>query len=123
MFLHAGIDTKKKSTKELLREARRRDGTDEGTMAAKPGGMMWPGLPAGELTKEMSSAISGVKTVKATDVHQAVVSSRDKVYQDYVAKFQALLLEIEQSMQNQLDTVNRWREKWQQSVVKVRQLY
>jgi hypothetical protein len=85
--------------------------------------MMWPGLPAGELTKEMSSAISGVKTVKATDVHQAVVSSRDKVYQDYVAKFQALLLEIEQSMQNQLDTVNRWREKWQQSVVKVRQLY
>ena len=76
---------------------------DEGTATAKPGGMTWPGLPAGELTKEISSGkkcsvecvcccavgsqscltavLPGVKTTKVTDVHQAVVSCRDQVYQ------------------------------------------
>ena len=65
-----------------------------------------------------------------SDRHRQTEIDRDRQhikffywFQDYLVKFQSLILEVEHSMQYQLDTVNRWREKWQQSVVKVRQLY
>ncbi|XP_062515784.1 coiled-coil domain-containing protein 180-like isoform X2 [Corticium candelabrum] len=125
-------EPKKKTMKELLKEGINQRETvflpaASTASRATLSGTTWPGLPVGELTVETAGGtkklLPSVKTTKATDVHQIVITSRDQAYQEYLVNFRAQLLRIEDNRQKQLDTSKRWREKWLQSVVRIRQLY
>ncbi|XP_075252069.1 coiled-coil domain-containing protein 180-like isoform X3 [Convolutriloba macropyga] len=64
-----------------------------------------------------------VSTLKNSDVHKTVDTSKDKYYELFVAEFKSKVRKSEETFNHERIQERRWSENWQKSVAKITALY
>eukprot|EP00118_Oscarella_pearsei_P002959 m.12399 g.12399 ORF g.12399 m.12399 type:complete len:1507 (+) comp24025_c0_seq1:45-4565(+) len=122
---------KKKSTKELIKEAKatqNQDGDDSaGSKVPLSGSNTWPGLPADGFQSGKASpskkATKSIKTKKTTSFHQSVVHARDAIYEEYLTEHKAQVAEAESKKLEAFQLKQQWSDTWSKAIAGVSGLY
>ncbi|CAH1787861.1 unnamed protein product [Owenia fusiformis] len=87
----------------------------------------WPGFVCNELVagglKGQEKLTETLETNSRTLGHIAVIEARDQAYQEYKENFEQTLNDISTEQEKLIVAEDRWKDNWQTSVEKVKQLY